>query len=443
MPITNVVLVHGYSVRDFNAYGRYASLLAAALDLSADDIFLCAFDSLNNQVTCDDLARALEVRVGRLEQANLLQTTTTAFLCHSTGSIITRRWILNRLMAGKPVPSHFVSLAGANHGSTLAQLGETQLLQFGRQAFQGSSVGLNVLSDLDYGSKFLLRLNRDWVVAQNSNLLPTHIFSLIGDRYDANAPLLPVNMPVFWQVKEVGSDATVRISGSNLNYRMYRSDQGSVQPTEEIKSTPDVAHLILPGYSHTGQHGILEQASDQSDTAFAAVVSAIGVNTTANYQALVESWSNLNNTWIAAQTPNNLVNSTVVFNLSAPGGYQISDFVITILDTAQNARNISDSILDHQPIQNKTFNSSLSFYLDYAAFSASHPHFLNIEVHNSFDKMQYQPISFQIPAALTQLVRPNQCTYVELVLDERSLHILASDDPEVNPQTKWPPLPGN
>jgi hypothetical protein len=442
MSIANVLLVHGYSVRDFKSYGQYSALLAEALNLTPSQVFVSAFDSLNNQVTCDDLSRALELRIKRLEQARLIDISNCALLCHSTGSIIARRWILDRLNKGQACPSHFVSLAGANHGSTVAQLGETQLVQFGRQIFQGSSVGLNILSDLDYGSKFLLRLNREWINAQALGAFKTYIFSLIGDKYGANAPLLPSSMPVFWQVKEKGSDATVRISGSNLNYRMFSRDFSEVDPQDQILSTPDTAHLILPGYSHTGTDGILERAASMTDNAFQAVLAALNVSNSSQYQTLINKWNSLNDAWSNTSTPQKLVNSTVVFNISVPGTQELTDFVITIQDGSGNARNISSAILDHQPTQNSTNKSSLTFYLDYSAFNASHPHMLNIEVHNSYDKMQYRSVDVVIPAALAQLVRPNQCTYVELVLDESSFHILPSNDPAVTDATRWPPLPG-
>ena len=150
----NVLLVHGYSVRSFDTYG---SLPARLRDdgFNEQDIWLSAYDSLNDDITCDDLSRALQQRVSALEQRGL-DLTRTAVVVHSTGAIITRRWLLNRWRAGGTLPSHFISLAGANHGSTLAQLGETQLSYLFRELTGGTSVGLEVLQDLDYGSEFLL-----------------------------------------------------------------------------------------------------------------------------------------------------------------------------------------------------------------------------------------------------------------------------------------------
>lgn len=101
------------------------SALLVAQGFTRADIELSAFDSLDNCVTCDDLAEGLEDRMASLETQGF-DVTKSAFVVHSTGAIIVRRWILNRILynrtvpaTAKRLPSHFVSLAGANHGSTL------------------------------------------------------------------------------------------------------------------------------------------------------------------------------------------------------------------------------------------------------------------------------------------------------------------------------------
>jgi hypothetical protein len=247
---TDVLLVHGYSVRSLDTYGMVPQLLLND-GFNAQHVYLSAFDSLNDDITCEDLALALEGRIRSLENSGL-DLGATAVIAHSTGAIIVRRWMLNRWSSGRRLPSHFISLAGANHGSTLAQLGETQLAYLYREVSDGTAVGLEVLQDLDYGSAFLLRLNEDWLDAYLAAHAPvTYPFSLGGDNH---AGLLN---QIFWQTHENGSDSTVRISGANLNYRFLYFDQTATNPALTIKqlATP-VPHLILPGVSHTGTTGI-------------------------------------------------------------------------------------------------------------------------------------------------------------------------------------------
>ena len=128
---------------------------------AVDDIVLAAFNSLDDTVTIDDLAIAMEERVTALGAA--WTAGPWAIICHSTGALIARRWLLNRLGKG-PIPTHLITMGGANHGSTLAQMGKSPLSYIQKLfAKQSPTVGANVLTDLDYGSGFLLKLNTDWM----------------------------------------------------------------------------------------------------------------------------------------------------------------------------------------------------------------------------------------------------------------------------------------
>ena len=60
--ITNVILVHGYSVRSLDTYGILPKLLIDS-GIHANSVYLSAFDSLNDDITCDDLAKAFEFHI--------------------------------------------------------------------------------------------------------------------------------------------------------------------------------------------------------------------------------------------------------------------------------------------------------------------------------------------------------------------------------------------
>src|SRR5580700_9635837 len=121
MQIMDVLLVHGYSETSLGAYFNLPTrLLAAAGGIGR--IVLAAYDSLDDAVTIDDLADAMETRVRALESANAFATAGSAVICHSTGALVARRWLLNRLAAEgttAAIPAYLITLAGANHGSTL------------------------------------------------------------------------------------------------------------------------------------------------------------------------------------------------------------------------------------------------------------------------------------------------------------------------------------
>ena len=448
----NVLLIHGYSVRSLDTYGLLPTLLKND-GFAAQDIFLSAYDSLNDDITCDDLSRALEERVRILEQSGL-DLSATAVIVHSTGAIIARRWLLNRWKAGGTLPSHFVSLAGANHGSTLAQIGQTQLVYLFRELTGGTSVGLEVLQDLDYGSEFLLRLNEEWLDAYLSNPPPgTLPFSLIGDDHSA------LVFQIAWQTHENGSDSTVRVSGGNLNYRFMSYDQTAPHPALTVKQLPyEVPHLVLHGVSHTGTNGILGGNANTMTLVYPHIKEALGISSAAAYSQLAKNWHDLTAQWNAKYADQ--CNSSIVFSLAHPGGRNVKDSLILIkdqtgpgaaqpgghvsaADEAQAVINVKSAIEDRQPIQNNFRPSSVSFYVNYAGFIKTYPHTVQIQINSGSPEVTYQPISYLVIADQTGCIRANEFLYAKVTLDRQSLGTYVVIPQSQNPDVKktWPPLP--
>ena len=443
-----VVLVHGYSVRSLDTYGQLPHLLTSA-GYTTDQIYLSAFDSLNDDITCEDLANALEKRVAALEYQGV-DISETTFITHSTGSIITRRWILNRFQAKKVIPSHFISLAGANHGSTLAQLGQTQLAYIYRH-LQGTSVGLEVLQDLDYGSQFLLKLNSEWLDAFISEDFPrVYAFSLIGD--DHSAP----DCQIAWQTHENGSDNIVRISGGNLNYSILSIDQNDPVPTLRTKRFKSpIPHLILPEVAHTGNgsgilgkaNGILDGGQIVTDLVFPAIQQALSIQDRTQYNDLAIEWANRNTEWKKSHSEQ--CNSTILFSLQHPGARRIEDSLILLKDGNvlgdENTaiQNVHQSIMPRQPIKNNNTPSSVSFYVNYDNFVASFPHIVQIQISSGSNEISYIPINYKVSHNDEAAVRPNEFTYVFVTLNRQTFNtyevIPYSDNPNMGKQ--WPPLP--
>src|SRR5262249_31728437 len=151
-----------------------------------------------------------------------------------------------------------VTFAGANHGSTLVQVGRTILARLFRDIVEASSVGAGVLADLDYGSSFLWTLNRQWLDTLNARGLGNlRCFSLGGGRHDM------FGGEVFWQVGERGSDSVVRVSGANLRYTVIDADPQANPPRlRAVSPVAPVAHLVVAGYTHHGIIGDVHAATD-------------------------------------------------------------------------------------------------------------------------------------------------------------------------------------
>lgn len=435
--LKHVLFVHGYSETSLGAYSRFPALLAAA-GLHVEPIVLSAFDSLDDQVSIADLAAALEDHVAQLEQSAALgwNTASCAVICHSTGALVARRWMLDRALRGDVrIPSHLITMAGANHGSSLAQAGKSVLGYVQKLLFKHIiDVGARVLTDLDYGSDFLLQLNRAWLLAVNDDASPLRslfAFSMGGDSVGADPA-----MQVFWGTHEQGSDNTVRISAANLNYRILDADTtGGRAALTAIVPVRPVPHLVLHGYSHFGEaSGILGKAVDASDAAFARVLEALDVTTAQQYADLTDRWTAATDAWASEALPGRAgdVDATVVFNLVDRGGQAVEDCMIAFLDAAQvkdaqrpladraaalvatNA--VSSAVNPHSPIHNDVQRGSYSFYLNWPRWKDV-DHLVHVEAHSPSRRIVYRDLDYRVPPAIGKLILPNAFTYVNLRLD--------------------------
>lgn len=433
-----VILVHGYSVRSLSTYGQLPELFVSE-GIQPEAIQISAFDSLDNSVTCDDLAAALEDRVAELEAAGV-DVADTAIVTHSTGAMIARRWILDRVAGNKPLPSHFVSLAGATHGSTLAHLGQSILNRLRQDLSKANGIGQQVLTDLDYGSAFLRRVDAEWLdAAKAGNLDNLFCFSIVGDDHSE------LQDEVFWQAHEPGSDSTVRIAGANFNYTWLEADPYATPPVIKSRAAvTDVAFLVLHGYSHTGKTGIIDSVTTTRDAPFAAIMDAFRVVDKASYDALRTTWSQAVAAWNAANSADCC--SMIVFRFVDESGRPIPDNVILLYDLTGTPTQLQ-GMQDHQPIQNAVDGSVISFYLNFPAFTgdpaAPINHGIRIEAKSGSPLIDYEGMDYVLAPDVLVLVRPNEVTYVDVAVkrDVSAIYrvIAYSTGPDMTKQ--WPPLP--
>lgn len=455
------MIVHGYSEHSLSAYAQFPRALKATAPELAN-IVLSAFNSLDDGVTIDDLAEALESRMSILEGQPNWDTSQAVFISHSTGALVVRRWMLNRLGTARPLPSHLITMAGANHGSSLAQLGATPLGYAERFLFDRIlSVGKHVLTDLDYGSAFLLRLNREWLFKRygsdeapaDPRLASVYQFSLGGDSLGNDKAV-----ELLWASSERGSDNTVRISGANLNYTYLIADIGA-STLKAMPSKPQ-AHLVIPSYSHYGTDtGILAKNTAASDPPMQAIREALNVATPAGYQAILDRWSARTADWNTGHSDQ--ANATVVFNLHDRNGTQIEDCFIGFLDATvpgldaeapqanksvlvDAMRAVSGSIEANQPIHNGAQRGSYSFYVNADTFNAMANHLITIEATPPGQVVTFGPLNFTVDrTTVERLVFANQFTYVDMMVPRYAEAAYALFDTTTNradPQPLWPPF---
>lgn len=463
--IDTVLFVHGYSVTDLRSFNKLPSLLQAD-GIAPDHIFFAGFVSLDDRVSCEDLAAGLEARVAILESAPFgLDLSRTMLIAHSTGAIVARRWILNRRAKRAANPdfktlSHFISCAGANHGSTMAQLGQTELAYVFRDITEGRSVGKRVLEDLDYGSAFLRQLNRDWLEAWNDSSAPvyadTFCFSMGGTDHSFWQNHLT------WQSREFGSDGTVRISGANLNYRWITVS--SAAPAGYVLETlaQPAPHLIVEtpakSYSHTSQsapdtqnlvinaanavdtiihgfkgeadrlssetYGIVEGVLSAAERPYVAIRQAMAAQDLVAYEALADAWATENGAWTAVNPDG--ANSTVVVAIGDGTRTMVDDSLVLLRDAGGTIGSVSSSILDNQPIRNGVTPSVASFYLNFNAFETSHPHSIHVEALTDTPYVSYGgTIDGALSGGSDHVIAANEFTYVDVTMDRNPAATIA------------------
>jgi len=469
--IDTVLFVHGYSVTDLGSFNQLPALLQAD-GISPNNVFLAGFVSLDDRVSCDDLAEGLEARIAMLESSYNLDLSRTVLIAHSTGAIVTRRWILNRRALKNPALktlSHFISCAGANHGSTVAQLGQTELAYVFREVTAGRSVGKRVLQDLDYGSAFLRKLNRDWLDAWNDPNSPlyadTFCFSMGGTDHSYWQNHLT------WQAREFGSDGTVRISGANLNYRWITVSPAApggyltetlTQPAPHLvvettakkyshtsQSAPDTQNLVIGvanavGTIVHGFNGATDQLSSQTfgivegvvsttERPYTAIREAMAVQDVGAYGTLAAAWAEQTAMWTAANPDG--ANSTVVVAIEDGDHAIVDDSLVVMRDFGKTIASVSDSILNNQPIRNGVTPSVTSFYVNFKVFEDGHPHTIHVQALTDTPYVSYGgTIDGPLSGGTDHVIAANEFSYVDvtMVRDRRGTFAFAQmSDPNL------------
>lgn len=375
-------------------------------------------------------------------------------------------------------------MAGANHGSAMAELGTTILGQIAQwKTKNGRTPGDQVLSDLDFGSDFLLRLNAEWQLARANNprLRKLAMFSMGGDSIGDKTSQL------YWASSERGCDNTVRISAANLNYTYLKvGDDGKLQPL--VINPAPVPHLIVTGKSHWGPvSGILASNTANDQPTMVAIAEALSVPSGDDpaYATLASAWAKSNDDWMSATAVNSgddptitaamtnadvNGNSTIVFNVQDRYGRSIEDCIISLVDatdpsitadtlaTNQNlfvegVLRLTSAMESRWPIHNQTERGSYTFYVNYKRFydldvpipgATQMHHRITITAAVPGDCITFATITYETDPTIVHLVKPNQTTYVDVIMERDSAGAVQLYVHPATPTTvAWRPFPDN
>ena len=260
-----LVFVHGWSVTNTNTYAQLPQALSAAsgqygLEMDIHHIYLGRYISFHDEVTLDDIARAMDRALRELpgNDDHIIQP----FSCvtHSTGGPVVRHWIDRYYgkdgLAELPL-KHLVMLAPANHGSSLAHLGKARVGRI-KAWFAGVEPGQRVLEWLSLGSDGQWSLNENYLDYDYSEA-SFYPFVLIGQGIDRKFYDFLNSYLV-----ESGSDGVIRVAGASMNYRYVSLKQScdeivrnkpltyALKMESQVRTSPRVPLGVYKNYSHSG-----------------------------------------------------------------------------------------------------------------------------------------------------------------------------------------------
>jgi pimeloyl-ACP methyl ester carboxylesterase len=207
-----VILIHGYSDQGTSFLAWKEALVAAGY--RPDQVHICEYKSLTNEVTIKDVAEGFD-RALRSGEINLPENAPFDAIVHSTGMLVIRSWLsIYRERATRL--KRLVALAPATHGSPLAHKGRGFL----GAVFKGNRVpgpdfmeaGNAILDGLELGSRFTWDLTHvdllgsEPVFTREDN--SPFVFIMCGTQPYGGLRAL---------ANEKGTDGTVRWSGVSLN----------------------------------------------------------------------------------------------------------------------------------------------------------------------------------------------------------------------------------
>lgn len=440
-----VVFVHGWSVTHTDTYGGLPEALARpgpdGPGLDVAHLHLARYVSFADEVTLDDIARAMQHAVATEVLPLLAPGERFACVTHSTGGPVVRLWLeLHHARRPERCPlSHLVMLAPANHGSALAQLGQGRLARLKAFVADGVQPGTGVLGWLELGSPEAWALNeaalgRDW--ARHG----VHLFVLTGQRIDRR-----LYDALNSYTGETGSDGVVRVAAADLNHgHLAFRQRGSRLEIVSRRVAPPTPLAVLPGLAHSGENlGILRSVPADAPAAHPtvdAVRRCLAVRSRSDRAALARAFAALTARTQEAErtetTEGALLfrrtfrhdrHAMVVFRVADDRGRPVTDFELLLTAGPGYDPNHLPPGFCTDRQRNRRDPAALTYYLNHDALAAwfARPELedrfgLRIEARPAGGYAGYAPAEWRGRfSALRCVLGPNRTLYVGIVLERR------------------------
>lgn len=292
-----VILIHGWSASS-SSTKTIGGILTEAGYRTAD-VFLGDYPSTDDDVRLEDVARRLDAVIKERQAAGEIDARFHVIV-HSTGALVTRRWLADRMRAGEASPvDNLLMLAPANFGSPLATIGRSLVGRMKAGLFNGMQSGTEILHGLELGSQFQQDLALEDRLSRDGTDL-TSPYSEDGTRVFVMVGALQVDGTQI--LSQSGWDGTVRIASAHMDPQGITVDFSHVEPgsAERAEIRPwkrrgpeRTAFAVLPDHDHlTILRPDKSEAKNQEirDQLPRMILEALQVKTAAQYRAVMDQW---------------------------------------------------------------------------------------------------------------------------------------------------------
>jgi hypothetical protein len=327
-----ILIVHGWS-DTYKSFETLKQWLVTQGRQSAD-IFLGNYQSMQDDVTFDDLAAGMQARLEALVAQNKISLAPFSLdvIVHSTGGPVVRHWLhyyLTQIVGGKPAPltlcpiQRLIMLAPANFGSRLAAQGKTPLAKlFKGGVSNGFETGRLILNGLELGSPDLWRMAHHDLFAEHA------VYPCVVDRgpfvfiLSGTATYGELDGFVAHGANEDGSDGTIRASSASLDSVKLKVDykQAKGQLTVQRQANKPFALRLVEGKNHSTI--VSQDLADKNHPTLGIIRDCLAINDSAAYQKLGDQFATENDEFYQRQRA--LPNNSAV--------HQYQQFVMHLID---------------------------------------------------------------------------------------------------------------
>ncbi|MCG3204449.1 MAG: hypothetical protein KCHDKBKB_01164 [Elusimicrobia bacterium] len=411
----DVLLVHGYNVTSTKTYGVLPQRLRAA-GHKVKDVYLSKYVTLDDDITLKDIVRAFQSALLDTYKGELNRP--FACITHSTGGLVARSWVdlyFGDSMASNPM-THLIMLAPPNNGSRLAELGKSRLSRL--RSLVGVEPGMKVLDALELGSEFQWDLNTSWIQKKLHAAPGFYPIVITGQWIDKK--LWDSIIPATY---ERGSDGVVRAASANLNMQKITvTDKGQI--LREVMG--GIPFLVTPKTAHSDEkYGIMGSIPLRGNhPVLAGILSALEVDSREEYQALEADFAM--KTTLLQRKETYYDGSKldrycqVVFRVMDNQGNALGDYALEIVDASLRGDRMPSGFFGDKH-KNLVAPEKFVYFLNYDRMSEIQGGKVGFRLNSAANTplINYQEATLLAPLNVESVVKPNQTTFVEVILNRR------------------------